>query len=65
MKAEYQAALAQERSLVGALESQKSEALGLNRKGIEYSVLQREAESNRQIYEACCSARRRRASRAS
>ena len=50
--AEYQAALAQERSLVGALESQKSEALRLNRKGIEFSVLQREAESNRQIYEA-------------
>ena len=52
VRAEYEAALAQERSLVGALESQKSEALGLNRKGIEYSVLSREAESNRQIYEA-------------
>ncbi len=50
--AEYMAALAQERSLVGALESQKTEALGLNRKGIEYSVLQREAESNRQVYES-------------
>jgi capsular exopolysaccharide synthesis family protein len=52
VKSEYQAALTQERSLVGALESQKTEALGLNRKGIEYSVLQREAESNRQVYEA-------------
>src|SRR3954454_3707009 len=52
VKAEYDAALAQERSLVGALEGQKSEALGLNRKGIEYSVLSREAESNRQVYEA-------------
>jgi polysaccharide biosynthesis transport protein len=52
VRAEYQAALAQERSLVGALEGQKSEALGLNRKGIEYSVLSREAESNRQVYEA-------------
>ena len=52
VRAEYQASLAQERSLVGALEKQKSEALGLNRKGIEYSVLSREAESNRQIYEA-------------
>jgi len=49
---EYLSALAQERSLVGALETQKTEALGLNRKGIEYSVLQREAESNRQVYEA-------------
>lgn len=52
VKADYQAALAQERSLVGALEGQKTEALGLNRKGIEYSVLEREAESNRQVYEA-------------
>jgi capsular exopolysaccharide synthesis family protein len=52
VKSEYQAALTQERSLVGALEAQKAEALGLNRKGIEYSVLQREAESNRQVYEA-------------
>jgi polysaccharide biosynthesis transport protein len=52
VKAEYQAALAQENSLMGALNTQKSEALGLNRKGIEYSVLSREAESNRQVYEA-------------
>jgi capsular exopolysaccharide synthesis family protein len=49
---EYQAALSQETSLQGALDAQKSEALSLNRKGIEYGVLQREAESNRQIYES-------------
>jgi succinoglycan biosynthesis transport protein ExoP len=49
---EYQAALSEEQSLQGALDAQKSEALTLNRKGIEYGVLQREAESNRQIYEA-------------
>jgi capsular exopolysaccharide synthesis family protein len=48
---EYQAALAQEQSLVSALEQQKGEALGLNRRGIEYGVLQRDSESNRQIYE--------------
>jgi len=52
VRAEYEAALSQERSLVNALEGQKREALGLNRKGIEYSVLTRDAESNRQIYEA-------------
>ena len=52
VRAEYMAALAQERSLTGALDAQKSEALGLNRKGIEYTVLQREAESNRQLYES-------------
>jgi capsular exopolysaccharide synthesis family protein len=52
VKTEYQAALAQERSLQGALDSQKGEALSQNRKGIEFGVLQREAESNKQIYES-------------
>ncbi|HXH06605.1 MAG TPA: polysaccharide biosynthesis tyrosine autokinase [Vicinamibacterales bacterium] len=49
---EYQAALARERSLTEALEAQKREALALNRKAIEYGVLQRDVESNRQIYES-------------
>src|SRR5262249_43987004 len=48
---EYTAALSEERSLQSALDAQKGEALSLNRKGIEYSVLQREVESNRQIYD--------------
>jgi len=52
VKSEYDTALAQERTLVGALEGGKAEALSLNRKGIEFSVLQRDAESNRQVYEA-------------
>ena len=52
VKSEYESARAQEVSLAGALDSQKYEALSLNRKGIEYSVLQREAESNRQVYES-------------
>ena len=47
-----EAALSQEQSLQGALDAQKTEALSLNRKGIEYGVLQREADSNRQIYES-------------
>ncbi len=49
---EYLAALAQERSLAEALEAQKREALQLNRKAIDYGVLQRDVESNRQIYES-------------
>ena len=49
---EYQSALAEERSLQSALEGQKSEALSLNRKGIEFGVLQRETDSNKQIYES-------------
>jgi succinoglycan biosynthesis transport protein ExoP len=51
VKNEFQTALSEEQSLQSALDAQKGEALNLNRKGIEYGVLQREAESNRQIYE--------------
>src|SRR5262249_8456492 len=52
VKNEYLAAQDQERSLQAALNQQKSEALSFNRTGIEYGVLQREADSNRQIYES-------------
>src|SRR5262249_25673088 len=46
MRGDYQQALAQERSLNEALEQQKREALELNRKGIAYGVLARDAASN-------------------
>lgn len=49
---EYRAALAQEQSLQGALNAQRNEALGQGKVGVAYSVLQREADSNRQIYES-------------
>ena len=49
---DYEAALAEERTLSADLEGQKAAAMDLNRKGIDYSVLQREAESNRQVYES-------------
>ena len=49
---EFQAAEAEERSLVAALETQTREALALDRRGIEYGVLRRDAESNRQIYDS-------------
>jgi polysaccharide biosynthesis transport protein len=52
MRNDYQAALAQEQSLTNALEQQKGDALALNRKGIEYGVLSRDAASNRQIFES-------------
>jgi capsular exopolysaccharide synthesis family protein len=45
-------ARAKERSLADALEGQKRQALDLNRKTIEYSVLQREATSSRQVFES-------------
>jgi capsular exopolysaccharide synthesis family protein len=47
---EYKVAQSKEATLVGALENQKTEALELNRKAIDYGILQREAESNRQMY---------------
>ena len=49
---DYEAALSEERTLAADLEAQKGAAMDLNRKGIDYSVLQREAESNRQVYES-------------
>src|SRR5207247_9933363 len=51
MRNDYQQALAQEQSLTNALEQQKRDALELNRKGIEYGVLARDAASNRQIFD--------------
>lgn len=49
---EYQAALAQEQTLAAALEQQKRDALALNRKGIDYGALQRDAATNRQVFES-------------
>ena len=49
---EFLSAQAKERSLAAELENQKAGALALNRKGIEYGVLRREAESNKQMYDA-------------
>jgi succinoglycan biosynthesis transport protein ExoP len=52
VNSEYRAALAQEQSLQSALNAQRAEALGQNKMSVTYSVLQREADSNRQIYES-------------
>ena len=48
---DYQSALAEERTLAAALEEQKAAAMDLNRKSVSYTVLEREAHSNRQLYE--------------
>jgi capsular exopolysaccharide synthesis family protein len=50
VRTEYQAALAQEISLVAALNQQKGEALAMNRKAIDYGVLERDVESSKQLY---------------
>jgi succinoglycan biosynthesis transport protein ExoP len=49
---EYLAALAKENSLNRALDQQKTEAQGMNRKAIDYGVLERDVQSNKQIYES-------------
>jgi polysaccharide biosynthesis transport protein len=49
---EYLSAETKERGLAAELETQKVGALSLNQKGIQYGVLRREAESNKQMYEA-------------
>lgn len=51
IETEYKVALAREQSLDKSLTEQKKEALELNRRAIQYGALQRETESNRQLYE--------------
>jgi capsular exopolysaccharide synthesis family protein len=49
-RTDYEAALSRERELSRELEGQKGAATALNRKNVDYSVLQRTAETNRQTY---------------
>jgi polysaccharide biosynthesis transport protein len=49
-KNEYDAAVQQERELTALLGESKRQATALGRKGVDYAVLLREAESNRTIY---------------
>lgn len=48
---DYESAVAQEQTLTAALDEQKAAALDLNRKSVDYTVLERDAKSNRQVYE--------------
>jgi capsular exopolysaccharide synthesis family protein len=47
---EYRAALANEQSLAASLEDQKRQAMDLDRKSASYTVLEREAASEREVY---------------
>ena len=51
-KNDYDAAVEEERSFAAQLEAQKAAAMDLDRKSGGYSVLQREAETSRQVYQA-------------
>ncbi|HTL02948.1 MAG TPA: polysaccharide biosynthesis tyrosine autokinase [Vicinamibacterales bacterium] len=52
IKTEYETARRQESSLAAELNAQKGAAMDLNRKGVNYTVIEREAQSNRALYEA-------------
>jgi succinoglycan biosynthesis transport protein ExoP len=51
LKNEYAVAAAKEESLKAALGRQKGESLSLNEKAIQYSVLKREAQSTKEMYD--------------
>ena len=51
LRNEYKLALAREESVKRAMEEQKTESLAMNKKAVQYGVLQRQAESSRNIYE--------------
>ena len=51
LKTQYLVALAKEESLKAAFNRQKQETLDLNKKAIQFSVLHREAQSARDMYE--------------
>jgi succinoglycan biosynthesis transport protein ExoP len=52
VKNEYETAVLQEQTLSRNLDGAKSEAQDLNRKGIGYGVMEREAKSNREVYQS-------------
>jgi polysaccharide biosynthesis transport protein len=49
---DYRNALAEEQNLSRSLDEQKQQAIVLNRKNINFSILQREAEGERHVYNA-------------
>ena len=51
VKGEYLAALQQEQLLSAQFDRQKQEANKLNENAIEYSLLKRDVDTNRQLYE--------------
>ena len=52
LRIEFQVASSREQQLLAELDRRTLEALALDRTGIEYGVMRREAESDRQLYEA-------------
>ena len=51
LRGQYEAAVAEELALRAGLDAQKNAAMALNRKSIEYGVLERDTQSERLIYQ--------------
>ena len=51
VRSDFEAALAEEQALRADLDAQKDAALVLNRKSVDYGVLERDAASERQVFE--------------
>jgi len=51
VKAEYDAAASQERLLQGQLDTLRTQALDVDDRSIEYNILKREVDTNRQLYD--------------
>ena len=52
VKAEYDAATAQERLLLSQLNALRAEALDVDGRSIDYNILKREVDTNRQLYDS-------------
>ncbi len=52
VKAAYEAARAKEADLETELNQERSQALGLNDAAVEYAILQREVDTNRELYDS-------------
>jgi capsular exopolysaccharide synthesis family protein len=52
IKNDYESAAFEERTLNAELDDQKAAAMDLNRKSVSYTVLERDAKSNRLVYES-------------
>jgi capsular exopolysaccharide synthesis family protein len=50
IKSDYQAALKRENYLMTALNKQKAETLALNQRSIQYNILKRETDTNKELY---------------
>ena len=51
IRSDYRSAVANENSLVSTLEDQKRKAMDLDQKSVDYTVLERESESERAVYQ--------------